>query len=176
MLRLIKAALSTVLSEAVEDEILLANPALNVGRRGKKAAGHLTQTDVLKQIHPMTWEQKQVFEQALIELRQEGRVPYPYATAFQVLLKAGLRPGEAFALQPGDLDLFGQRVRVERAVDRGQIKSTKTAETRTVDLSADLAGKLAEYLTWLESEQLAQRSEAHQALQDRAGLLEGVMP
>jgi len=167
-IRLIKAALSTVLSEAVEEEILLANPALNIGRRGKKAAGHLTQTDVLKQIHPMTWEQKQVFEQALIELRQEGRVPYPYATAFQVLLKAGLRPGEAFALQPGDLDLFGQRVRVERAVDRGQIKSTKTAETRTVDLSADLAGKLAEYLTWLESEQLAQRSEAHQALQDAA--------
>ena len=48
----------------------------------------------------------------------------------------GLRPSELTALQPGDLDLPGKTVRVERSLDLdGKVKLTKTEGTRVVDLS-----------------------------------------
>ena len=60
-----------------------------------------------------------------------------------VMAKAGLRPGEAIALQPGDVDFGRRRLRVERAVTKDgkavRIKGTKTAAARDVDLSAELS-------------------------------------
>ena len=64
------------------------------------------------------------------------RVAYAcYATLFAVLAKAGLRPGEAFALKPGDIDWTERTVRVERAWNLERVKPTKTYEERTVDLT-----------------------------------------
>ena len=40
-----------------------------------------------------------------------------YATLFAVLAKAGLRPGEACALQPGGVDFRERTLTVERAVN-----------------------------------------------------------
>ena len=70
---------------------------------------------------------------------------------FFVMAKTGMRPGEALALQPGDLDLVTRTMRVERAATTGgQVKSTKTNEVRTVDLSASLLQKLTAYRSCLE--------------------------
>jgi len=67
------------------------------------------------------------------------RVAYAcYATLFAVLAKAGLRPGEAFALKPGNIDWTERTVRVERAErawNLERVKPTKTYEERTVDLT-----------------------------------------
>ena len=77
---------------------------------------------------------------------------------FLVLAKTGMRPGEALALQPGDLDLVKRTMRVERAATMGGlVKSTKTNEVRTVDLSASLLPKLAAYRSWLELETMGGR-------------------
>ena len=62
-----------------------------------------------------------------------------YFALFATLVKTGLRPGEGFALQPGDLELRRGVLRVERAWVLGRIKGTKTHEERTVDLSRGLA-------------------------------------
>lgn len=64
------------------------------------------------------------------------------ATLVAVLAYAGLRPGEALGLRWHDI---GERtILVERSVAFGQLKSTKTASTRTVRLLAPLAEDLVD--------------------------------
>ena len=95
----------------------------------------------------MSWEQCEAF---LGAARSERR----YRALFATLVYGGLRPGEAFALKPGDLD-FGQRlIRVERAWSLGQMKDTKTRDERAVDMSADLVAVRREYLVALKAEAL----------------------
>jgi integrase len=144
--RLIKAALSSMLTDAVDDELIEANPALQVGRK-KRRAGLVTAADRVRAIKPMTWEQRTLLLDAAMG---EPR----WAAFFATLAKAGLRPGEAFALRPDDLDFREQTISVERAVSYGRIKSTKTYERRTVDLSPELVRTLHRYLAWLKEEAL----------------------
>src|SRR5439155_22871157 len=134
-----KAALSTMLSDAMDDGIIEANPALQLGRRKASRADKLTAAERVQRVRPMSTEQRDAFLQAA---RAERR----FAALLAVLAKAGLRPGEAFALKPGDLDLTDRRVRVERAVSLGQIKPTKTAGSRVVDLTPGLVHELRRHL------------------------------
>ena len=157
-LRLIKAALSTVLTDAVDDEIIFANPVMQLGQGKKRSATRMTTDDVLSRLRPMTWLQVQTFEQTLSTLHRDNLLDARYAMLFVVLTKTGMRPGEALALHPGDLDLVNRTMRVERAATMGgQVKSTKTNEVRTVDLSASLLPKLVAYQSWLELETMAGR-------------------
>lgn len=65
------------------------------------------------------------------------------AALISVLAYAGLRPGEALALQWGDIR--DQTILVERAVSLGEEKDTKTAAHRTVRLLQPLAVDLREW-------------------------------
>jgi integrase len=65
------------------------------------------------------------------------------AALLSVLAYAGLRPGEALALQWGDIR--DQTILVERAVSLGEEKDTKTAAHRTVRLLQPLAADLREW-------------------------------
>src|SRR4029434_6220962 len=104
------------------------NPGLQVGRK-KRRAGTVTAADRTQKIKPMSWEQRTRFLEAA---QQERR----FFVVFQVLAKAGLRPGEAFALQLGDVDFRAQTLQVERAVNLGRLQPNKTYERLTVDLAA----------------------------------------
>jgi integrase len=147
--RLIKAALSTVLSDAVDDGYLETNPAFGAGRKRGKRAESLTQAERLQKIRPMSWQDRDAFLAAAASSRR-------YHALFSVLAKAGLRPGEAFALQPGDLELRARTLRVERAITLGaRVKDTKTHDVRTVDLTQDLAQTLRRWLVALKAESLA---------------------
>jgi integrase len=146
--RLIKAALSTVLSDAVDDGYLETNPAFGAGRKRGKRADVLTQAERLQKIRPLSWTDRDAL---LAEAAPDRR----HHALFATLAKAGLRPGEAFALKPMDIDFKNQTLRVDRAAtDAGRIKDTKTHETRTVDLTPDLAATLKRHLTWLRAEAL----------------------
>ena len=65
-----------------------------------------------------------------------GRLLYDLRrTAIGTMALAGTRPGEALALQAGDVDLAGLTVQIERTVDkRGHVGVPKDGERRTVDL------------------------------------------
>ena len=154
-IRLIKATLSTILAQAVEDELLQANPAL--GRfRGVRQAGAS-----VSEVNPMDQEQSQRLDQTLTRLQAENRLSPVYTTFFQLLHGTGLRPSEARALQPDHLDLTKGTLRVERSADlHGQIKATKTEETRLVDLSARLRTRLQDYLGWLTLEGMANKAQS----------------
>ena len=147
--RLMRAPLSTMLSDAVDDGIIMANPAFQVGRRKTNRADKLTAAERIQKVRPMTWEQRDAF---LAAAAAEPR----YTTLFSLLAKTGVRPGEGFALQPGDIDWGERTVRVERAWNLGRVKPTKTYEDRTVDLTPDLVEALARHMTWLKTEALRQ--------------------
>ena len=145
--RLMKAALSAMLSNAVDDGIIVANPAFQLGRRKTSRADRLTPADRLQKVRPMTWEQRDGFLQAV------AAIPC-YNAFFATLAKTGLRPGEAFALKPEDLDLRERTLRVERAWSLGGLKATKTYEDRSIDLTPDLARLLQRHTVWLKAETL----------------------
>jgi hypothetical protein len=58
------------------------------------------------------------------------------------------------ALEPGDLNLRGWALTVERAINLGRIKATKTHECRTVDLTPELVRTLHRHLVWLAEQTL----------------------
>ena len=167
-IRLLKATMSTILAQAVEDELLQANPAL--GRfRGVRQPGAS-----VSEVNPMDQEQSQRLDQTLTRLQAENRLSPIYTTFFQLLHGTGLRPSEARGLQPEDLDLTKGTLRVERSADlHGQIKATKTEEARLVDLSARLRARLQDYLGWLTLETMANKAQSDRLFPgDAHGLLD----
>src|SRR5262249_32420813 len=97
--RLIRATLSVLLGDAVEDGIILANPALQVGRRGRKRAEAVTVAERQKKIRPMSYEQL-----ATLLAMAETECSRPGAVLFLLLADTGVRPGEALAVQWEDVD------------------------------------------------------------------------
>lgn len=130
--RLMRAALSSLLSDAVQDELIPANPCLQLRSR----RGVVTPAERQQQIRPMTLEQREL---CLVIARK--RAP-ALALLFEMLAKTGLRPSEAYALRTEDLELEAGRVHVERAWVRGRLKATKTSQTRWVDLPDGLVTAL----------------------------------
>jgi integrase len=130
--RLIRATISAIYAEAQDAELVAANPAARTGRaRGRKAPDSVTATERRQKIKAMSVEQLAVFLKAG-EKNHHGLL-------YLFLADNGVRPGEAFALRWADLDLPARQVTVERAVERdGRIKTTKTGESRVVDLTPRL--------------------------------------
>jgi integrase len=146
--RLIKAALSTVLSDAVDDGYMAMNPAFSAGRKRGRRAETITQAERMQKIRPLSWEQRDAFLAASASDRR-------HSALFAMYVKAGLRPGEGMGLKPEDFDFNALTVQVERAVsDGGHVKDCKTHEARTVDLTPDLGTMLKRHVTWLRAEAL----------------------
>jgi integrase len=124
-------ALSACLASAVEDELLAENPAHGAARR------LFARPDEPGLMRSMTRAQLTRFLDAAEIVAPQFRV------IFLVLAFAGLRIGECLALQPDDIDLEGNRLRVARQWVAGKIDAPKFRRARTVDISADLAALLA---------------------------------
>jgi integrase len=114
--------LQSILQRAVEWRRIDRNPVRDV-RKPSQA-----RTRVVRPLSPVMVERMRAY-------LLEGNRPLD-ATLVSVLAYAGLRPGEAIGLRWHD---FGERtLLVERSVAFGQLKSTKTASTRSVRLLAPL--------------------------------------
>jgi len=148
-IRLIKAALSSVLTDAIEDEYLTVNPAYNTGRK-KRRAEKITDAERLAKIRPLKPDELAM----LLRTTTADR----FHALWALKGKGGVRPGEAAATRIDDIDFGRGVIRVERATTDGgrveTIKSTKTACVRTVDLSRDLAAILKRHITRLRAEAL----------------------
>jgi integrase len=148
--RLIRATLSVMLSDAMDDMIIAANAALGINRKGRKTPDSMSLADRKKNIKAMTYEQLATFLAV-----SAARCSRRSALYFLLMADAGLRPGEACALQWPDFDLVGQNLQVERAVtDSGRIKGVKTGEAREVDLTPRLVAALAGFQAEMEAEAL----------------------
>jgi len=141
-LRLLKATLSAILGDATDDGIIKANPCLGMSRRRGKPSVSVKPG---KDVRPLSSEERDAFLEAVRGTR--------HGVLFELMAKTGLRPGEAYALKPEDVDLRRRTLRVERAITTGgRVKPTKTEESRDVEMSPELARLLSEYLPWLREE------------------------
>jgi len=62
-----------------------------------------------------------------------------------VLLKTGIRSGEALGLEWGDVDLSSGAVHIRRALAKGALTTPKSGERRVVDIPPDLVQTLGEW-------------------------------
>jgi len=130
---LIHATLRAMLSAAVDDGVLVANPANKLGRNLRLGVPKAT---VQEEVKAFTRGQLQLF---LETARRSTPRLYPL---FLLLARAGLRLGEGLGLQWDDLDFKNKEIRVARSLWRGRIETPKSGHGRTVDMSVQLAATL----------------------------------
>jgi integrase len=148
--RLIRATISVMLGDAVDDGILQTNPAAGLRRRGRRSPDSISPADRQEKIKVFTYEQLATFE-----LTARSRCSQKSAVLFELMVDAGLRPGEVSAARWDDFDPVHSTMRVERAVeDTGRVKALKTHESRMVDLTPRLASALLRLQASLEAEAL----------------------
>jgi integrase len=132
MQRKVGTTLTIALNAAVEDELLIGNPAARIKKpKAPKADIEvLTPEEVAK----------------LLEAASEDRLSAFYRTA----LDSGCRPGELFALRWPDVDFEGGFLTISKALEeiggslRVKVPKTKKSRRR-VDLSTDTLAALAEH-------------------------------
>ena len=137
--------LSSVLSEAVEDELIPSNPALELRKlRRSKARGSQK-----KRIIPLIAAEVVVLLYTAVThtIVRAGKMVHPFKEGYCFLLllaRTGMRLGEAIALKWGDIDWRSGTILVERSFVRGELSSPKSGKTRRVDMSAQLQAALRE--------------------------------
>jgi integrase len=175
--RLIRATLSVMLADAVDDGLLRANPARDLGGRDRrKRADSLSRAERQQKICPLAHEQLATFLDAAFDrislaerlsAQQDSsrglqpsseriiRATQRDAVLFLTLADTGLRPGEALGLKWEDVDSATRLLHVERAISLRELKPTKTGESRTVDLTLRLADALSRWQAMCEADTLA---------------------
>jgi integrase len=137
-----KDAVSKIMGEALDKELISANPALNLGkilkRKDKKADVNQLTADELNQ---------------LLETVQEHFSEH--YTLFLLLARTGIRIGEALALKWGDIDFNGRFIEVKRSIVRGRISTPKSGKSRRVDMSPQLTEALKLHFTETKKKGLA---------------------
>jgi integrase len=129
----VQRSLSVVLSQAVEDAILPANPAFRMGK-------HLRLGDEPRPaIEPLTHLEAHEFLTAVSKHMPD------YHPLFLLALRTGMRLGEILAVQWGDVDFEGRFIEVRRNLVGGRATSTKSTKRRRVDMSLKLVECLREY-------------------------------
>jgi integrase len=129
----IARTLSVVLSQAVEDEKLLANPALRLGRYLRRG------DEPPAEIHPLNGDEA-------ARLVRMAREHFPRWHPWVLCaLRTGLRLGELLGLQWGDVDWNGRFLLIQRNIVKGVLTSPKSHQRRRVDMSVQLAETL---LAW----------------------------
>lgn len=136
----IARTLSTILTQAVEDELLPANPALRLGKYLRSA------DEAEPTIEPFTKG-----ETAHVLAVARNRFPewYPWLLCG---LRTGMRAGELLALQWGDFNWRGRFVQVQWNRVRGVLTTPKNHQRRRVDLSHQLVAALR---LWRRQERVA---------------------
>ena len=138
----IKNAMSGVLSLAVDSELLQANPAM--------ALGKLWRTRVQDDdINPYSEAEVQGLLKAL---KENWPWYYPFVAT---LALAGLRLGEASALQWEDVDYANNVLHIRHSITRGVLGTPKSGKTRRVDMAVYLAEILQEHQLAMKRETLA---------------------
>jgi len=131
--RIIHGTLRAMLNAAVDDGVIVANPADRLGRQLRLVATAQARQEKIK---AMSREQVSDFLSAsrAASTAYERR-HYPL---FLLLARTGLRLGEARALQWDDMNFGGHEIRVVRALSAGRIETPKSGHGRTVDMSDQL--------------------------------------
>lgn len=137
--------LSSILSDAAEDELIDANPLLNRGKKRRRSKAKAAPKG--KQKHPFSLDELRALlttaETHAVERR--GETVYPFRPALPLLLTladTGMRLGEAFGLRWSDIDWRGGFIHIQRSYTKGALSLPKSGKTRHVEMSARLRAAL----------------------------------
>jgi len=148
-LRVIYSALRCMLNAAIDDELVTGNVAAKLGRKFRlQPSAHERQAATEQRVLEAA-ERKALLEAARVD---EGGVWYPLVLTYD---RAGLRCGEALALEVPDIRFEARKIRVRQALDdkTGELElydSSPKHGPRLVDLSPQLAEVLEAHITGLE--------------------------
>jgi integrase len=95
-MRLIRATLSVLFGDAVEDGLITVNPAVGIKRRGRKQPDSVNPAE---QIRPLSLEQLAVFLAQVNKLVSQETLHRGTGRFLYTLADAGLRPGEGLAVR-----------------------------------------------------------------------------
>lgn len=123
-----KDVISGVLTNAMDDELIQANPALGLRNILKKKSNSEDDID------PLTDDELNL----LLKTVYESPKLKEHFCLFLLLARTGMRIGEALALQWGDIDFNGRFIQVRRSDVRGIISTPKSGKSRRVDMSQQL--------------------------------------
>ena len=126
----LKNVISGVLNKAVDDEVIQANPALQLGKNFLKVK------DNKDSINTLTSKE---LKHLLYTVERHFSGDYPL---FLLLARTGLRIGEALALKWDDIDFNERSIEVCRGFYRNRISKPKNGKTRLVDMSLQLTKTL----------------------------------
>ncbi len=121
--------LSSLLSHAMEDGLLSANPAVKPGK-------FLPKISKRRGINPLN---RQEVATLLETAKAKASRYYPI---FLCAVRTGLRMGELLALQWEDLDFNGRCIQVSRNFTHWKLTTPKSGESRRVDMSLELTQAL----------------------------------
>lgn len=150
----IARTLSTILTQAVEDQILAANPALRLGRFLRYGDHEEPQPD------PLTPDE-------VTTVLEKARQRFPEWFPFLLCgLRTGMRLGELLEVQWGDINWRSSYVEVRRAFVGGVVTTPKNHQRRRVDLSRQLRAELRlwrrrERAAWLKKGRRRRRGCLH---------------
>jgi integrase len=155
-LGLIRRLLRDICQRAVSLGIVQTNPTERImtrlGREGKEVriGDHLTGEDL-----------------NTLLATAEGLTPNQHPI-FLVMATAGLRIGEAVALQVGDLDAENRQVHIRRIIQRGRVGSPKNGKGRVVDVPQTTMEVLAKIRDVRQAEAAVDGTEARWLFPGRA--------
>jgi integrase len=157
--RIMYATLHLVLSEAVEAELMAANPISGLARKLRLSVRKAKRQEDIR-AKAMTRAQLDLF------LATAERVRPWWAPMWTVQVLTGLRPGEVYGLEERDIDLSSRTLRVSRTLavggdeisaDDAYEATPKGGRARTVYLSAGAIAVLQKHLTHRRAEKLRGR-------------------
>ena len=138
--RIIHATLRALLNAAVDDGVIVANPADKLGRTLRLVVTAKTRQEEVK---AMTRDQLAAFLAAARNASTSyERRHYPL---FLLLARTGMRLGEGLVLQWDDVNFAEKEIRVARTLSCGRIEKPKSGHGRTVDMSEQLARILLQH-------------------------------
>jgi len=142
MIRLIRDVTSGVMFQAVEDEIIQANPVTGILKNLK------LEKKKSKEIESLTAEEVALFLESCEKLFPE------YSSFFLCAFRTGARLGELIGLHWSDIDWNKKNIKIQRSFRRGVLSGTKTDKNRLVDMSDQLVDALKRLETIRKKEAL----------------------
>jgi len=127
--RNIVVPLREMFNHAIDDGILVSNPASRLGRFNYRRGES-------KKVNPLTKGELSTLLQTTRE-----KMPHYYALIL-CAARTGIRAGELAALQWQDIDFNGRFIEVRRNMSRGEISTPKNHKNRRVDMSMQLTNTL----------------------------------
>ncbi|MBZ5496655.1 MAG: site-specific integrase [Acidobacteriia bacterium] len=133
------ATLRVTLNQAIEDELIISNPATKLSKFFKQAKAK-------RKFDFLTAEEVPPLLRAARDRDARRKSDAPeYFPLFLCAIHTGMREGELAGLQWADIDWNGRFILVERSVADGKVSPTKTDKARRVDMSDDLIEELSGY-------------------------------